>query len=164
MFTALITSLIVCIIEFLVIIIASPLAKPKLVLKFLPEDIRIKGSKHPEPPLYKQMIAHFLLSIFLISYLGAIIFLGKDGLNKKNYGFWNFFFRYMIFFYFNKFYDIIVQDQWLVMSTNFFKNIYPETIQCKGWKDRKFNNKNQIKRIIIFPFICLLISGICVIL
>ena len=40
MLTTLITSLILCAVEFLTIVLASPMAKPSLILHFLPEDIR----------------------------------------------------------------------------------------------------------------------------
>ena len=56
--------------------------------------------------------------------------------------------------------DIVVQDQWLVMTVGYFKKIFPETAECAGWKDRGFNNKNQIIRIILYPFLCMLTAGI----
>ena len=40
MINTIIIALILCMIEFLVIVIASPMAKPSLVLRFLPKDIR----------------------------------------------------------------------------------------------------------------------------
>ena len=47
-----------------------------------------------------------------------------------------------------KAFDIIVQDQWLVMTVGCFKKIFPEISECDGWKDSGFNNKNQIIRIV----------------
>lgn len=86
--TTIIISLILCIVEFTVIVIISPLAKPALVLRFLPEDVREKAAGHPEPPRFKQMIAHVLTGLFIISFLAGFIFLGIDGL-KNGYGYWN---------------------------------------------------------------------------
>lgn len=40
MIKTIIIALVLCLIEILVIVIASPLAKPSLVLRFLPEDVR----------------------------------------------------------------------------------------------------------------------------
>ncbi len=59
-----------------------------------------------------------------------------------------------------KAYDIIVQDQWLVMTVGYFKKIFPETADCAGWKDRGFNNKKQIVRIVLYPFLSLMTAGI----
>ena len=58
MIKSIIVALVLCLIEFLVIVIASPLAKPSLVLKFLPEDVRL-------------------------AVLGGIIWLGIDGIKTE---------------------------------------------------------------------------------
>ena len=47
MIKPIIIALVLCIIEFLVIVLASPLAKPSLVLRFLPEDVREAAKKSP---------------------------------------------------------------------------------------------------------------------
>ena len=65
MIKPIIVALVLCLIEFLVIVIASPLAKPSLVLRFLPEDVRLAAKNHPEPAKWKQMIEHFMLTVFL---------------------------------------------------------------------------------------------------
>ncbi|MCR4750104.1 MAG: hypothetical protein K5877_09980 [Lachnospiraceae bacterium] len=54
----------------------------------------------------------------------------------------------------------IVQDQWLVMTVGYFKKIFPETADCEGWKDRGFNNRNQIIRIIAYPFLSMVTAGL----
>lgn len=153
------TAIGLCIIEFLIILLVAPMAKPSLILRFLPEDIREKAKAHPEPPRYKQIMAHILSIIFIAAFIGAIVFLGMDGL-KKGYGYWRLAGRLIIAIYINKAYDILVQDQWLVLSTNYFKKMFPETADCDGWHNRSFNNKNQMKRILGYPFICLIIAGI----
>ena len=159
MLKTILVAFIVCVIEILVIVIASPMAKPAIVLRFLPEDVRLAAANHPEPPKRKQMMAHFLLAIFLIAMLGGMIYLGIGGL-KSGYGFWKMTLRFVVFLYVMKAFDILVQDQWLVMTIGYFKKLYPETAECEGWKDRGFNNKNQIIRIIAYPFLCMLTAGI----
>ena len=67
--TTIITALLLCATEFLTIVLASPMAKPSLVLRFLPEDIRAAAKDHPEPPKWKQMIAHILFAIFLLTFI-----------------------------------------------------------------------------------------------
>jgi hypothetical protein len=46
MINTIIIALILCVIEFLVIVIVSPMAKPSLVLRFLPKDIREAAKDH----------------------------------------------------------------------------------------------------------------------
>ena len=81
--TTIITSLVLCAVEFLTIVLASPMARPSLVLRFLPEDIRAAAKDHPDPPKWQQMIAHILLGMFLLSFIGGILFLGFDGLKHS---------------------------------------------------------------------------------
>ncbi len=159
MIKTIVVALVICLIEFIVIVLASPMAKPSLVLRFLPEDVRIAGKNHPEPPKPKQIIAHILLSVFLLSMLAGIIYLGVDGI-RSGYGFWKLTLRFIVMLYIMKAFDIIVQDQWLVMTVGYFKKLYPETSECEGWKHRGFNNKNQIIRIISYPFLCMLTSAV----
>ncbi len=159
MIKPIIIALVLCLIEFLVIVIASPFAKPSLVLRFLPEDVRLAAKNHPEPAKWKQMIAHFLLSVFLLSMLGGIIWLGIDGINS-GFGFWKLTLRFIVLLYVMKVFDILVQDQWLVITLGYFKKIFPETANCEGWKNRGFNNKNQIIRIVSYPFFCMITAGI----
>lgn len=159
MLTTIMTALILCAVEFLTILLASPMAKPGLVLRFLPEDIREAAKDHPEPPKWKQMTAHILLGLFLLAFLGGIAFLGLDGL-KRGYGFRKLTLRFVATLYIVKLFDILVQDQWLVMTSGFFQRIFPETKDCAGWHDRGFNNKNQIVRIVLYPFLCMLTAAL----
>ncbi len=158
MIKTIVVALVLCFMEIAVIVIASPLAKTSIVLRFLPEDVRLTAKDHPEPVKSKQMIAHALLALFLIAMLAGIIFLGTDGLNN-GYGFWKLTLRFLIMLYIMKAFDIIVQDQWLVMTVGYFKKIFPETKDCEGWKNRGFNNRNQIIRIVTYPFLCMLMAG-----
>ena len=159
MLKTVVVALALCLIEILVIVIASPMAKPSLVLSFLPEDVREAGKNHPEPPKNKQVAAHMLLALFLIAMFAGMIYLGVDGI-RNGYGFWKLTLRFIVMLYVMKAFDIIVQDQWLVMTVGYFKRIFPETADCDGWKDRGFNNKNQIIRIIAYPFLCMITAGI----
>lgn len=159
MIKTIVVSLMMCLIELAVIVIASPLAKPSLILRFLPDDIREAAKDHQEPAKWKQWIAHGLLALFLISFLAGMIYLGIDGA-RSGYGFWKLWLRFVICLYIVKAFDILVQDQWLVMASGFYKKLFPETAECEGWKNRGWNNKNQIVRIIAYPFLCMITAGI----
>ena len=121
--TTIIVSLCLCAIEFLTIVIESPLAKPSLVLGFLPEDIREAAKDHPEPPMWKQMIAHCMFAVFIVAFVGGIVYLGVDGL-RRGYGFWKLYGRFVLALFICKVFVILVKDQWLVMCKDFFKRIY----------------------------------------
>ena len=125
--------------------------------------MRIAGKDHPEPPMHKQIIAHVLLAIFLITVFAGMIYLGIDGI-RNGYGFWKLTLRFIVLLYIMKAFDIIVQDQWLVMTVGYFKKLFPETADCERWKNRAFNNKNQIVRIIAYPFLCMITAGIFLLL
>ena len=163
MINTIIIALMLCMIEFLVIVIASPMAKPSLVLRFLPKDIREAAKDHPVPPVYKQIIAHVLLAVFLIIMILGVLYVGIDGI-RNGLGYWQLTARYIVLLYVMKAFDIIVQDQWLVMTVGYFKKIYPETSECEGWKDRGFNNRNQIIRIVAYPFLSMITAGIFVLI
>ena len=163
MINIIIIALILCVIEFLVIVIASPMAKSSLVLRFLPKDIREAAKDHPEPPVYKQIIAHVLLAVFLIIMILGVLYVGIDGI-RNGLGYWQLTARYIVLLYVMKAFDIIVQDQWLVMTVGYFKKIYPETSECEGWKDRGFNNRNQMIRIVAYPFLSMITAGVFVLI
>ncbi len=159
MLKTVIVALVLCIIEILVIVIASPIADPAVVLRFLPEDVRHAAKDHPKPAKGKQITAHILLAFFLTAMLGGIIYLGIDGI-RNGYGFLKLTLRFVALLYIMKAFDIIVQDQWLVMTVGYFKRIFPETVDCDGWNDRGFNNRNQVIRIIAYPFLSMITAGL----
>ena len=73
MLKTIIVASILCLIEILVIVIASPIADPSVVLRFLPEDVRLAAKNHPKPAKGKQITAHLLLIFFLAAMLCGII-------------------------------------------------------------------------------------------
>ena len=66
----------------------------------------------------------------------------------------------MLFLYGYKLFDIVVQDQYIVISRRYYVRFYPETKGCKSWNDRSFNTKNQLIRLIAFPFAAALLAWI----
>ena len=59
-----------------------------------------------------------------------------------------------------KVFDILVQDQYIVVRKKYFVRFFPETAGCTAWDDRSFNKKNQLKRIISIPFFCAFMAWI----
>lgn len=91
-------ALILCVIEILVIVVASPMAKSTVLLRFLPEDVRKAAKDHIDPPKRKQMIAHSLLAFFIISMLSGIIYIGVDGI-KNDSGYLQLTLRFIVLLY-----------------------------------------------------------------
>ena len=77
-------------------------------------------------------------------------------------GFWRIFGRYMLFMYGYKIFDILVQDRYIVIKRKYYLRFFPETAGCKSWDDPDFNKSNQMKRLIVFPFVCALSAWITV--
>lgn len=146
-------SLGLCAIMTVTVMAAPAFSDPKLVLRFLPKDILEAAKDHPRPPLKKRLVAHFLLA----AVGGYIVWAMKDNadrIKREKLSFWQAFKRLMAFLYVEKAYDIVILDQLLCMSSGWYQRFYPETKECKGWHDRKWNTKNQLTRLLSYPFIC----------
>lgn len=124
MLLTVIVALVLCVIEIVALVVASPMIKPAFLLSFLPEDVRLAAKEHPEPPKSKQILAYLIFAVFIIAMIGGIIYIGMDGI-RNGCGFWKLTLRFMVMLYINKAFDILVQDLWLVMTIGFYKKIFP---------------------------------------
>ena len=149
----------VCLLSLAFILIIPHFAATKVIMSFLPQDIREAAKAHPDPSFGKQMIGYLITVLAAAGYIGLLFFLGADGL-RRGYDFWLLFGRYMLFLYGYKLFDILVQDQYIVITRKYFVQFYPETKNCRSWDDRSFNTKNQMIRLMVFPFLCALMAWI----
>ena len=62
----------------------------------------------------------------------TFIYAGWDG-KQNNYGFWQFFWRFLAMLYLLKAFDIICLDWFLLTKSRFFQHYYPETEGCAGY-------------------------------
>ncbi len=147
----------VCALSLFFIIVIPPLAPTKLFMSFLPQDIREAAKDHPDPPKEKRILGYLLTAAVAIVYAGGLVLIGADAL-RHGCGFWQIFGRYLLFMYGYKVFDILVQDQYIVIKKKYFLRFFPETKGCKSWNDRSFNRSNQLKRLIAFPFVCALMA------
>jgi len=159
MITTLIALAAVCLLSLVFILIIPYFAATKVIMSFLPQDIREAAKAHPDPSLGRQIIGYLMTALAAAAYVGLLFFLGADGL-RRGYGFWLLFGRYMLFLYGYKLFDILVQDQYIVITRKYYVKFYPETKGCKSWDDRSFNTKNQMIRLIAFPFVCALMAWV----
>lgn len=137
----------------ILVLIIPYLAPPKLVLKFLPKDIYEAGKDHPAPSKKRQLIGHILTLLFL-GYFIYIMKKNADDIKREDLGFAEAFKRLMVFLYTEKAFDIIVLDQFLCMTSGWYKHFYPETKDCAGWHNRGWNNKQQAARLLLYPIAC----------
>ena len=163
MITTLAVLAVVCLFSLAFILIIPHFAATKVLMRFLPQDIREAAKAHPDPPFGRQLIGYLLTALTAAGYVGLLFFLGADGI-RRGYSFWLLFGRYMLFLYGYKLFDILVQDQYIVITRKYFVQFYPETKECKSWDDRGFNTKNQLIRLIAFPFVCALMAWITLII
>ena len=103
--------------------------------------------------------ALFILSVLMIVFV--LFYACFDGV-KRNFNFLDFFVRFLIILYTYKAYDMICFDWLLLTKMHFFQHYYPETEGCEGYKKYGFNLRSQIIKLLVFPLVAALISGICV--
>ena len=152
----------VCALSLFFVLVIPPLAPTKLFMRFLPQDIREAAKDHPDPPKERRILGYLLTAVVAVAYVGGIVLIGAYAL-RRGCGFWRIFGRYMLFFYGYKIFDILVQDQYIVIKKKYFLRFFPETKDCKSWDDRSFNTKNQLVRLAAFPFVCALMVWITLI-
>ncbi len=159
MITTLIVLAGICALSLAFILVIPYLASTKAFMLFLPEEIRIAAREHPDPPAGRRVLGYLLTAVLAVIYLGALWFLGSDGI-RRGYGFWLLFGRYMLFLYGYKLFDILVQDQYIVITRKYYVRFFPETKDCKNWNNRNFNTRNQLIRLAAFPFESALLAGV----
>ena len=52
----------------------------------------------------------------------------------------------------------------LLTKSHFFQHYYPETEGCAGYHSFGFNRKEQLTRLVLFPFVAALLAWICTLL
>ena len=139
MITTLIALAAVCLLSLAFILIIPHFAATKVLMSFLPQDIREAAKAHPDPSLGRQIIGYLMTALAAAGYVGLLFFLGADGL-RRGYGFWLLFGRFMLFLYGYKLFDILVQDQYIVITRKYYVRFYPETKGCKSLDDRSFSS------------------------
>ena len=148
---------------FLMIWVAVSLVQNPKLFTTAPKDIQATVVPHEERFPGARILGWFLLLLCAALLLGTFIYAGWDG-NQNNYGFWQFFWRFLAMLYLWKAFDIICLDWFLLTKSHFFQHYYPETEGCAGYHQFGFNRKEQLTRIVLFPFVSLLLAGICTLL
>lgn len=156
----LILSLIMMAALFLLLFTAVALIQDKKFFTTAPKDIQNVILEHEERFPYQRVFGRKLAIISLCILAFSLFYAGYDGL-KNGFAFKDFFFRYLLMLYLLKAFDIIFFDWYLLTKSHFFQHYYPETEGCKGYHSFGFNRKEQLIKIVLFPFVALLAAWIC---
>lgn len=132
-----------------------------------PKDVQEKVQDHEErfPGMH---ILGYVLGIAAIAMIAvAVIIAVWDGI-KKDYGFLQFFIRFLIMLEGYKIWDMLFLDNYLLTKSNFFQHYYPEIEGCESLKKsgrQLYNFKEQIlKLLVVFPLVSLAIAELCVLI
>ncbi|MCM1047096.1 MAG: hypothetical protein NC433_01565 [Clostridiales bacterium] len=139
---------------------AVALVQDKRFFGSAPKDAQELIQLKPERFKGQHLLGWALLIISLLMLIGAAVFAVWDGV-QSNFGFRQFFARFLTILYAYKAYDMICFDFLLVTRTQFFQHYYPEVDVCESFHKYGFNLKSQIIRIIVYPFVCAFIAWIC---
>ena len=142
---------------------AVALVQDRRLFKSAPKDIQQAITEHKERFPKARRLGWKLLIIAVLAFPGAFLYGALDGL-RNNYSFWMFFIRFLTMLYLLKAFDIIFFDWFLLTKSHFFQHYYPETEGCVGYHQFGFNRKQQIGKLVLFPFVALLLAWICMFL
>lgn len=156
----LILSLILMAALFFMIFVAVALVQDRRLFKSAPKDIQAAALEHEEPFHGARAIGWVLLIITMLIFLAAFLYGAWDGL-QYGFTFWQFVGRFLTMLYLLKAFDFIFLDWFLLTKSHFFQYYYPETEGCAGYHQFGFNRKEQLVRIIIFPFVALFAAWLC---
>ncbi|MCM1468519.1 MAG: hypothetical protein NC086_10255 [Alistipes sp.] len=156
----LILSLILMVLFFILLWAAVALVQSKKLFGTAPKDIQAVVLEHEERFPGARLLGWALLIIDIAAFLSVFVYAGWDGI-QSGFGFWQFMARFLIMLYLLKAFDIIFFDWFLLTKSHFFQHYYPETEGCAGYHQFGFNRKEQIAKIILFPFVALLLAWVC---
>ena len=159
--TTLLLSLILMATLFLMIFAAVALVQDKRLFTSAPKDIQAAITAHKERFPGARLLGWTLLILAVLAFPGAFLYGALDGL-QRGYGFWQFFARFLTMLYLLKAFDIIFLDWFLLTKAHFYQHYFPETEGCAGYHQFGFNRKQQIGKLVLFPFIALLLAWICI--
>lgn len=145
---------------FLMLWAAVALVQDRRLYTTAPKDIQAAIAEHEERFPGARVFGWFLLLLSVALFAGAFVYGGWDGV-QSGYSFWQFFGRFLTMLYLEKAFDIIVFDWFLLTKSHFFQHYAPETEGCAGYHQFGFNRREQLTKIILFPFLSLLLAGIC---
>ena len=160
MVTTLILSIILMAALFLMLFAAVALVQDKRFFTTAPKDIQAAVLEHNEPFRGARIVGWILLIIAVLTFPTAFLYGAWDGI-RYDFTFWQFAGRFWAMLYLLKAFDMICFDWLLLTKSHFFQHFYPETEGCQGYRKFGFNLKEQIIRLIVYPFVALAMAWVC---
>lgn len=152
---------------FLMLFAAVAFIQDKRFFGTAPKDVQERVLIHEERFPGMHILGYVLCIAAIAMIAGSVIIAVWDGI-KRNYGFLQFFIRFMIMLEGYKIWDMLFLDNYLLTKSNFFKHYYPETEGCESLKKsgcHLYNFKEQIlKLLVVFPLVSLAIAELCVLI
>ncbi len=139
---------------------AVALVQDKRLFGSAPKDARELLQPKPERFKGQHLLGWILLILSMLMLIAAAVLSVWDGV-RNEFGFRQFFARFLTMLYAYKAYDMICFDWLLLTRSHFFQHYYPEVDACESYHKYGFNLKSQIIRIIIYPFLCAFAAWVC---
>ena len=163
MLVTIVLSILLMIALFGMIYAIATLIQSKKLMATAPKDIQEAALDYPERFKGAHVLGWSLMIVCVMIYPIAFIYGAYDGL-KNGYSFLQFFVRFLMMLWLMKAFDIIFIDYYILSKSHFFQHYFPETEGCVGYKQFSFNRKEQLRQIVLFPFIALALAFICTLL
>lgn len=160
MLITLILSIILMAAFFLMLFAAVALVQDRRLFKSAPKDVQAAVLEHNEPFRGARVIGWILLITAVLALPSAFLYGAWDGI-RHDFTFWQFAGRFWVMLYLLKAFDMICFDWLLLTKSRFFQHFYPETEGCQSYCKFGFNLKEQIIRLIVYPFVALAIARVC---
>lgn len=127
----------------------------KDILAVIPEEKeRFRGA---------HIIGWCIAAIALLLFIGAFTLGVWDGV-RKNFGFLQFFARFLTMLYVMEVYDIVFFDWALLCHSNFFPHYYPELANIVGPHMFGYNKRSHIIHFIVYIPVCAVAAWGCTLL
>lgn len=163
MAVTLILSLVLMAALFLMILAAVAFIQSKKLFGSAPKDIQEVIRERPERFPGARLLGWTILTISVLAFPCAFVYGGWDGI-RKGYDFWMFAGRFLTMLYLLQAFDMIFLDWYLLTKSRFYQHYYPETEGCAGFHQYGFNRREQLTKILLFPFAALLLAWVCTLL
>lgn len=109
------------------------------------------------------IVGWIIIAIALLLFAGALVLGVWDGV-KNNFGFLNFFGRFIAVLYVMEIYDIFFFDWYLLCRSGFFPHFYPELKGVVGPHMFGYNKKQHFIHFLVYIPACALAAWICTLL
>ena len=163
MIVTIILSVIIILAFNLMLYSAVALIQDKRLFSTAPPDVQERILEHDERFPHAHLIGWILLVFSCLLIAFSLIYGIIDALNN-HFDFWKLFLRLWAMMWAYKIYDMVFFDWFLLTKSHFYQHYFPETEGCISYEVYGFNLKSQILKLIIFPFIALILAYLIILI